>query len=68
MQGIWESAMHLGTKSATKLLRGGREDGKLSSASLNFKAGSHFVTAFCPHINISGIGGGAEIASGTRLC
>ena len=68
MQWIWESVMHLGTKLATKLFRGGREDRKLSAPSLNVKAGSHFVTAFCPHVNISGISGGAEIASGTRFC
>lgn len=66
MQWIWESAMHLGTKLATKLLRGGREDRKLSALSLNLKAGSHFVTAFCPPLNISGISGGAAV--GIRFC
>lgn len=68
MQWIWEPVMLWGAKSATKQLRGGREDRKLSAPSLNLKAGSHFVTAFCPHVNICGISGGAEAAPGTRLC
>lgn len=67
MPWIWEPVMHLGTKLATKLLKGGREDGKLAAPSLNVKAGSHFITAFCPNMSISGISGGAEIASATRF-
>jgi len=56
--------MHLGTKLATELLRGGREDRKLAALSLNLKAGSRF--AFCPRLNISGISGGAAV--GIRFC
>lgn len=59
--------MHLGAKLAIKRLMGGRADRKLSVPSLNLKADSHFVTAFCPHVNIPGISEGVETPSGTRF-
>lgn len=39
--------------------------GRIESCLL--KADSHFVTAFCTHVNILGIGEGAETPSGTGL-
>lgn len=54
--------MHLGTKLATKRLgwEGGYREGTAVCTLSEFKNSSHFVTAFCPHVNIPRMSEGAE--------